>query len=46
VQRVPVRLVIDNPDPDHPLRSGMSAVVDVDTRTLPPWNNTAATPQS
>jgi len=47
VQRVPVRLVIDNPDPDHPLRSGMSAVVEVDTRTLPPWNNTpAATPQS
>ncbi len=42
VQRVPVRLVIDNPDDDHPLRSGMSAVVDVDTRTLPPWNNTAA----
>ena len=39
VQRVPVRLVIDNPDPDRPLRSGMSAVVEVDTRTLPPWNN-------
>jgi membrane fusion protein (multidrug efflux system) len=38
VQRVPVRLVIENPDPDHPLRSGMSAVVEVDTRTLPPWN--------
>ena len=41
VQRVPVRLVIDNPDPDHPLRAGMSAVVEVDTRTLPPWNNNA-----
>lgn len=38
VQRVPVRVVIDNPDPDHPLRVGMSAVVDVDTRTVPPWN--------
>jgi membrane fusion protein, multidrug efflux system len=42
VQRVPVRLVIENPDADHPLRAGMSAVVEVDTRTLPPWNNTAA----
>jgi membrane fusion protein (multidrug efflux system) len=41
VQRVPVRLVIDNGDADHPLRSGMSAVVDVDTRTVPPWNNSA-----
>ena len=41
VQRVPVRLVIENPDADHPLRAGMSAVVEVDTRTLPPWNNTA-----
>lgn len=38
VQRVPVRLVIDNPDPDCPLRAGMSAVVEVDTRTLLPWN--------
>lgn len=44
VQRVPVRLIIENPDPDHPLRAGMSAVVEVDTRTLPPWN-TAATAQ-
>jgi len=31
VQRVPVRLVIDNPDPDRPLRMGMSATVEVDT---------------
>ena len=46
VQRVPVRLEIDNPDPDHPLRSGMSANVDVDTRTVPPWNPSAAPPQS
>ncbi len=45
VQRVPVRLVIENPDPDHPLRAGMSAVVEVDTRTLPPWSTAQATPQ-
>jgi membrane fusion protein, multidrug efflux system len=38
VQRVPVKLVIDDADPDHPLRAGMSANVTVDTRTLPPWN--------
>lgn len=31
VQRIPVRLVIENPDPDHPLRAGMSATVEVDT---------------
>ncbi len=31
VQRIPVRLVIDNPDPSHPLRAGMSATVEVDT---------------
>jgi len=37
VQRVPVRLAIENPDPDYPLRAGMSANCDVDTRTLPPW---------
>lgn len=45
VQRVPVRVVIDNPDADHPLRSGMSAIVEVDTRTLPPWNASPATAQ-
>jgi membrane fusion protein (multidrug efflux system) len=38
VQRVPVKLVIDDADADHPLRAGMSANVTVDTRTLPPWN--------
>ena len=38
VQRIPVRLVIDDGDADHPLRAGMSATVTVDTRTLPPWN--------
>jgi membrane fusion protein (multidrug efflux system) len=32
VQRVPVRVVIDNPDLDHPLRAGMSVTVEVDTR--------------
>jgi membrane fusion protein, multidrug efflux system len=31
VQRIPVRLVLDNPDPDRPLRTGMSVDVDVDT---------------
>jgi membrane fusion protein (multidrug efflux system) len=45
VQRVPVRVVIDNPDPDHPLRAGMSAVVEVDTRTVPPWTTAPSTAQ-
>jgi membrane fusion protein, multidrug efflux system len=31
VQRIAVRLVIDDPDPDRPLRAGMSADVEVDT---------------
>jgi membrane fusion protein, multidrug efflux system len=31
VQRIPVRLTIDNPDPNRPLRAGMSANVEVDT---------------
>ncbi|HXP31953.1 MAG TPA: HlyD family secretion protein [Stellaceae bacterium] len=31
VQRIPVRLTIDHPDPDRPLRVGMSATVEVDT---------------
>ena len=30
-QRLPVRLVLDRVDPDHPLGSGLSANVDVDT---------------
>jgi membrane fusion protein (multidrug efflux system) len=47
VQRVPVRLAIDNPDPNYPLRAGMSATCTVDTRTLTPWNSeqTAAAPR-
>ncbi|MBX6322205.1 MAG: HlyD family secretion protein [Rhodospirillaceae bacterium] len=32
VQRLPVRLVIDNPDPDKPLRAGMTVTAEVDTR--------------
>jgi membrane fusion protein, multidrug efflux system len=31
VQRIPVRLTIEDPDPDRPLRAGMSADVEVDT---------------
>ncbi|MDE2230310.1 MAG: HlyD family secretion protein [Alphaproteobacteria bacterium] len=31
VQRVPVRVVIDNPDPARPLRAGMSAEVEIAT---------------
>jgi membrane fusion protein, multidrug efflux system len=31
VQRIPVRLVITDPDPDRPLRVGMSATVEVNT---------------
>ena len=36
VQRIPVRLVVDNPDPDRPLRAGMSAYVTVDTQYRQP----------
>jgi membrane fusion protein (multidrug efflux system) len=32
VQRLPVRLALDNADPDHPLRAGMSVTVEVDTK--------------
>ncbi len=32
VQRVPVRLAVENPDPNHRLAAGMSADVEVDTR--------------
>jgi len=39
VQRIPVRMMIDNPDPNYPLRAGMSATCTVDTRTLMPWNS-------
>jgi membrane fusion protein (multidrug efflux system) len=38
VQRVPVRMAIENPDLDHPLRAGMSASCSVDTRNLTPWS--------
>jgi membrane fusion protein (multidrug efflux system) len=31
VQRIPVRIVIDNPDANRPLRAGMSAEVEIDT---------------
>jgi membrane fusion protein (multidrug efflux system) len=31
VQRLPVRVVLDDPDPNRPLRAGMSVNVDVDT---------------
>lgn len=31
VQRLPVRIVLDQPDPAHPLRAGMSVTADVDT---------------
>ncbi|HXQ51717.1 MAG TPA: HlyD family secretion protein [Stellaceae bacterium] len=31
VQRIPVRLTIEDPDPDRPLRAGMSVDVSVDT---------------
>jgi membrane fusion protein, multidrug efflux system len=55
VQRIPVRLVIDNPDPAHPLRAGMSANVEVDTgysritgwhKPAPPAPAPAAQPQT
>jgi len=36
VQRLPVRLAVENPDPAPPLRAGMSAYVDVDTRHQTP----------
>lgn len=32
VQRVPVRIVVDTPDPNQPLRIGMSVTADVDTQ--------------
>lgn len=36
VQRLPVRLSIENPDPRHPLAAGMSATVDVNTGYVNP----------
>ena len=35
VQRVPVRIRLDNPDPDVPMRIGLSAYVTVDTKSAP-----------
>jgi membrane fusion protein (multidrug efflux system) len=37
VQRLPVRISIDNPDPEAPLHAGLSATVDVDTGYRQPW---------
>jgi membrane fusion protein, multidrug efflux system len=37
VQRLPVRIAIENPDPEKPLRSGMSVTVDVDTGYVHPF---------
>jgi membrane fusion protein (multidrug efflux system) len=46
VQRIPVRLVIDNPDPARPLRAGMSATVEVDTgySRITGWHKPATPP--
>jgi membrane fusion protein (multidrug efflux system) len=37
VQRLPVRLSFDRPDPSLPLPAGLSATVEVDTRYRRPW---------
>ncbi|HZU88024.1 MAG TPA: HlyD family secretion protein [Stellaceae bacterium] len=37
VQRLPVRISIDNPDPGAPLHAGLSATVEVDTGYRRPW---------
>ncbi len=37
VQRLPVRLSVDDLNPDHPLAAGLSAVVEVDTGYRQPW---------
>jgi membrane fusion protein, multidrug efflux system len=42
VQRLPVRLEVENATQDHPLRAGMSAYVDVDTRYRTPLAQTFA----
>jgi len=36
VQRLPVRLEVEDATQDHPRRAGMSAYVDVDTRYRTP----------
>ncbi|HML09406.1 MAG TPA: HlyD family secretion protein [Stellaceae bacterium] len=37
VQRLPVRLALENVDPDMPLHAGLSATVNVDTQYRRPW---------
>jgi membrane fusion protein, multidrug efflux system len=37
VQRLPVRLTLDNVDPDTPLHAGLSVTVNVDTHYRRPW---------
>jgi membrane fusion protein (multidrug efflux system) len=37
VQRLPVRLELESPDPDQLLHAGLSATVDVDTHYRRPW---------
>jgi membrane fusion protein (multidrug efflux system) len=37
VQRLPVRLALDSPDPDQRLHAGLSATVEVDTHYRRPW---------
>jgi membrane fusion protein (multidrug efflux system) len=37
VQRLPVRLLLENPDPNIPLRAGLSVTVEVDTKHRRPW---------
>src|SRR5579875_1055910 len=37
VQRLPVRISIDDPDPNTPLHAGLSAYVEVDTGYRQPW---------
>jgi len=37
VQRLPVRLAIENPDPSHPLQAGLSVTVEIDTQYRRPW---------
>jgi membrane fusion protein (multidrug efflux system) len=36
VQRLPVRITIENPDPEKPLRAGMSVTAEVDTGYVNP----------
>jgi membrane fusion protein (multidrug efflux system) len=37
VQRLPVRLSLDDVGPDTPLRAGLSVTVDIDTKHKRPW---------